>query len=370
MTDWSSLVTPALRELPAFDVAATVSEVRGVDGREGVAKLNWNENLFGPLPGVRDAVQAELESVWLYAVAPYDDFRAEVARSIGTGPDRIVPGHGTQGLIRTVASAFLRPGDAVVVPALTFGLYSLVSAAYGGVVHAVPMRGLRIDLEALAHTAREVDARLVWICDPNNPTGDSLSRSEWDEFLPALPGGCVVIADEAYVDYLPPEQRLGRERDVEAGRPVVVLRSFSKFFGLAGLRLGYAVGDERLAAYLSIVEEPFNVSCVALAAGCASLRATEAADRRRLDVAEARAALVAGLRAAGAEPHPAEANFVLADVGVDDALLSEDLAGGGILVRPGSEFGLPSYVRITVGPVPLMERVASQLGRVRSALLG
>ena len=188
----------------------------------------------------------------------------------------------------------------MVQPAATFYLYELVSVARGADVHRVPMRGQSLDLEALAAAAGEVEARIVWICDPNNPTGTALQQAEWDEFLTALPEGCVVVADEAYADYLAPERRVRRERDVEAGRPVVVLRSFSKFYGLAGLRLGYAVVDEALAAYLSVVEEPCNVNCAALAAGMASLRATEAAAAAARARSPRRATVLErGLREAG-----------------------------------------------------------------------
>jgi histidinol-phosphate aminotransferase len=370
VTDWGGIVVPALRELPPFDVAATVAEVRGLGSHDRPAKLNWNENLFGPLPGVLEAARDDLENVSLYAVAAYDDFRADVASILGTDPACIVPGHGTQALIGTMASAFLRPGDHVVVPALTFGLYAQVSASRGAVVHRVAMDEFAIDVGALADKAGEVGAKLVWICDPNNPTGATLGRLAWEAFLDALPVGCVAVADEAYVDYLSTESRLGREADVADGRPVVVLRSFSKFFGLAGLRLGYAVTTPALASYLSVVEEPFNVNCAALAAGRSSLRAVATADVRRSEIAEARDVLAQGLREAGAEPHPSVANFVLARVDVDDALLAEELARRGILIRPGWEFGLPGYVRITVGPAALMRWVTSELRDACSALRG
>ena len=260
------------------------------------------------------------------------------------------------------------PGDRVVQPAATFYLYELVSVARGARVHRVPMRGQSLDLEALATVAGEVEARIVWVCDPNNPTGTALQQGEWDEFLTALPESCVVVADEAYADYLEPERRIRRERDVEAGRPVVVLRSFSKFYGLAGLRLGYAVVDEALAAYLSVVEEPCNVNCAALAAGMASLRATEAAAERRREVAEARALLEQELREAGVEPYPSEASFVLARVDGDDELLAREMARGGVLVRAGSEIGLPGHLRVTVGPTPLMELAGGELRRALTAV--
>jgi len=304
----------------------------------------------------------------MYPEEAYQAFRAETAAFLGTTPSRIIPGHGTQALIGTLATIFLRPGDDVVVPAPTYYLYGTASAVRGATVHRVPLRDLRIDLDAVVDRARDTGARLVWLCDPNNPTGGLLERAEWRAFLDALPDGCVAVVDEAYVDYVPFEDRVGRERDVEAGRPIVVLHSFSKFFGLAGLRLGYAVVDEALASYFALVEEPFNVNLAALAAGRACLRAGEAADERRRQVAEGRAILALGLRDAGAEPLPAVANFVLASLDVDDAALAERLAERGILIRPGSDLGLPGYVRITVGPAPLMQRVATELREACSDL--
>lgn len=149
---------------------------------------------------------------------------------------------------------------------------------------------------------------------------------------------------------------------------MIALRSFSKIFGLAGLRLGYAVVDESLAAYLDVVQEPFNVNRASLAAGKASLRRPELIDERRLVVAAARDLLARRLTEVGVEPFPSEANFVLARVDVDDAALTDALAREGILIRGGSEFGLKGYVRITVGPPPQMERVAAELGRLRSEL--
>lgn len=370
MTDWDALVRPSLPGLEPYRPGATLSELRELHGLDEVAKLNWNENLFGPLPGVLDAVRAELENVWMYPEQAYSDFRAAVAAAVGTTPERIVPAHGTQALIGTVAAAFLRPGDVVVVPELTYGLYAQVSAAHGADVRRVPLDGHRFDVEAIAATARETRARLVWLCDPNNPTGATMPADAWSRLLDVLPDGCAAVVDEAYVDYVPPGRRVRREHDVAAGRPVVALRSFSKLYGLAGLRLGFAIADDALAGHLNVVQEPFNVNRAALAAGRACLRDPALADERRRVVALARDTLANGLREAGAEPYPSEANFVLARVGVDDVRLADALAARGLLIRAGSEFGLPGHVRITVGPEPLMRRVAAELGEVRARLEG
>jgi histidinol-phosphate aminotransferase len=364
VVDWSELVAPGVRALEPLDVESTVGPVRVLAAHEQGAKLDWNESPFGPLPGVLETLGGELANVSRYPIEAYDDFRTDVSRSLGVPSRCVVPGHGTQALIGTVATTLLQPGDAVVQPAVTFYLYRMVSIARGAVMHEAPMGARGIDLEALVVKAREVDAKLVWVCDPNNPTGTALERGEWEAFLDALPKRCVVVADEAYVDFLPPDRRLGRARDVLDGKPLVVLRSFSKFFGLAGLRLGCAIADEALAGYLRVVDEPFNVNSIALAAGRASLRVgDEVHATRRSEVADAREYLTEALVAVGAEPYPSDVSFVLVRVDADDVLLTRLLLDAGILVRSGSELGLPGHIRVTVGPPSVTDRLTAELER-------
>jgi histidinol-phosphate aminotransferase len=362
MTDWSSLVRPSLLGLDPYRPGPGVEELKERYGLTELAKLNWNEGLLGPFPGVSEAVLAELDGAWMYPDHAYTDFREAVASWLGTRPELIVPAHGVQSLIATVAHAFLDPGDSVVIPSPTYGLYAQVSAAAGAQVERVPGRDHRHDLEALGAAARSVGARLIWLCDPNNPTGSLVERGEWEALLDALPERCAVVVDEAYADYVTPGRRLRREDDVKAGRPVLLLRTFSKIFGLAGLRLGYAVVHESLAPFLDVVQEPFNVNRAALAAGRASLRRPELVDERRRENEVVRETLAGLLREHGVEPFPSEANFLLVDVGTDDGALAEALLGRGFLIRPGQDFGMPGYIRITIGPLPLMERLAEELG--------
>jgi histidinol-phosphate aminotransferase len=254
------------------------------------------------------------------------------------------------------------------VPQLTYGLYASVCAAAGGVVTRVPPAGLALDLDAIAAAATAVEARLVWICDPNNPTGTLIARNEWSAFLARLPEGCVVVADEAYIDFADPDVRVHREQDVLAGRPVIVIRSCSKIFGLAGLRLGYAVSDPDVARLLDLVQEPFNVNRAALAAGLAAVsQPSLAADRRALVVA-ARELLTAELERAGFTVHPSQANFVLVELGVDDVAVCDELMRRGILIRGGTEFGLPGLVRVTVAPEAVMRRTAAAIAETVAAL--
>lgn len=369
MTDWSRIVRPSLPGLEPYRPGPSLEELKERYGLDEIVKLNWNEGLEGPFPGVEEAVAAELEHAWIYPADAYADLRESVAGWLGTTPERIVPAHGIQALIATFVHAFLEPGDAVVQTNPTYGLYATTSAAAGARVVDVPNRGLRHDVDALAAAAREHDARLVWLCDPNNPTGSSVTREEWKRLLAGIPDRCAIVVDEAYVEYVHPEARVDRLRDVEAGLPVIVMRTFSKIFGIAGLRLGYAIVSEQLAAMVDVVLEPFNVNRAALAAGRASLLHPELVETRRLANTAGRERLAERLREAGATPYPSHANFLLVDVGVDDVALTEGLARRGFLVRAGSEFGLGGFVRITTGAVPLMERVAGEVEAVRLELL-
>jgi histidinol-phosphate aminotransferase len=364
MTDWSSLVRRSLIGLDPYRPGPSVDELKERYDLQELVKLNWNEGLLGPFPGVSAAVVAELERAWMYPEHAYTDFREAIATSLGTRPELIVPGHGIQALIATVAHAFLEPGDTVVIPTPTYGLYAQVSTAAGARLARVSARDHRHDLDGLAEAAATAQARLIWLCDPNNPTGSLVQREEWETLLARLPDRCAVIVDEAYVDYVRPELRLRREDDVEAGRPVVVLRTFSKIYGLAGLRLGYAVAHESLAPYLDVIQEPFNVNRAALAAGCASLRRPEVLDVRRRENEEARELLAGRLRDQGLKVFPSEANFLLVRVPGDDLELAEALLVSGLLIRPGRDFGMPGYIRVTIGPVSLMNRLADEIVRI------
>lgn len=368
MTNWSSLVRPSLHGIEPYQPGPSLSELKKRYGVDEIVKLNWNEGLFGPFPGALEAAATELENAWMYPEQAFSDLREAICRWRDVPPEQIVPAHGIQSLVRTVADAFLGPGDSVVLPEPTYGLYAQVFAAAGASIEYVPCPGLRLDLDGMAVTAARVGARLVVVCDPNNPTGSLAEQDEWDRFLDAVPEGCAVVVDEAYGEYVDPERRIRREDDVARGRPVILLRTFSKIFGLAGLRLGYAIVAESLAPYLDVVQEPFNVNRAALAAGTVSLQSAEVVEERRLQAAESRELLTGLLEAADIDVHPSQANFVLARVGVDDVALADGLAARGFLIRTGSEFGMAGAVRITVAPLPLMERAARELIAVRSSL--
>ncbi|MBA3409118.1 MAG: histidinol-phosphate aminotransferase family protein [Solirubrobacterales bacterium] len=369
MSGWERLLRPPLRGVGAYEPGPSLDELMTRHGLARVDKLNWNEGLWGPLPGVEDAVAAALDQIWAYPEHAYNALREAIAAESGARPEQIMPAHGIQALILTLVSAFAAQGGTVVVPEHTYGLYAQASRVAGANVALVPSPGLRLDLERVADEARRTGARLAWICDPNNPTGARVEPGEWRAFLDAVGPDCVVVADEAYVDYVEPGERIRREDDVDEGRHVVILRTFSKIYGLAGLRLGYAIADPVLLRYLHSVQEPFNVNRAALAAGLASLGRSGEVAQRRATVTAARDRFAAALARDGIRTLPSGGNFVLAEVGVDDVELTRSLEPRGVLIRPAHDMGLPGWVRVTIGPEEAMDRAAAAIGDVRGVLL-
>lgn len=366
MSELRDLVRAPLRSVTPYDPGPSIAELAVRYGRSDVAKLNWNENLFGLLPGVREAIVEELSNAALYPEQAYSRFRDAVARYLDVEPEMVVPAHGIQALVLSSAAVFLEPGDRVVLPEPTYGLYAQACASAGAEVLRVPTAGYRFDVDEMAKAAR--GAKLAVVCDPNNPTGDALSPEEWSSFLDDLPDGCLALVDEAYADYIAPAERPARATDIRAGRPVVVLRTFSKLFGIAGLRLGYAVVHPDLVPCYDSVQEPFNVNRVALAAGMACLADPAAIEGRRLEVAKARESFAAALADAGIASWPSRANFVLCAPGGDDLQWYDRLLDRGFLVRPGSEFGLSGHLRITIGPEELMTELTKAMVEVRDEL--
>jgi histidinol-phosphate aminotransferase len=372
------LVRPPLRDAEVYDPGPTLADLAARHGVPSLAKLNWNENLFGPIPGVEAALQAEIPHIWMYPEQAYTDFRAGIAAQLGVSPEMVVPGHGIQALLMATMQVFLAPGDTVVTARPTYGLYGQAARTADARLVRVPVRAdLQIDLPAIARAAHETGAKMVIVCDPNNPTGQMVAEADWHAFLRQLPTGSIVVVDEAYIDFSERTRRNMRVPDVVRGAPVVLLRSFSKLYGLAGLRLGYALVHPELAPCYDAVQEPFNVNRAALAAGQACLDHSDAVEQRRQEVVAARTYLEGALEAHGFPRWPSAANFVLTaltakpdrkDAWLDDVAFVDALIKRGFVPRAGSEFGMAGHLRITVGPIPMMEDLVQAMAETRETL--
>lgn len=330
---------PALASLPPYVPGARVPV--------GAAafKLSSNENPYPPLPSVVAAIADGAVDVNRYPDMYATDLVEAVAEHLGVQPDQVVAGCGSVAVLGHVLAAFCDAGDEVVHPWRSFEAYPIAVTLAGATGVPVPVGADgRLDLPALAAAVTE-RTRVVLVCSPNNPTGPAVHADELDAFLAAVPRDVLVVLDEAYVEFVrDPEAPDGLA--VLAAHPnVVLLRTFSKAYGLAGLRVGYAVSDARLAAGIRAASTPFGVSHLAQLAGVASLRARDELLERVDGIVRERTRLLAGLREHGWEVPDSQANFVWLALGDGTARFAAAATAAGVLVRPFAGDG----VRISVG---------------------
>jgi histidinol-phosphate aminotransferase len=316
-------------------------------GLSRIVKLASNEGPFGPLPAAVAAFEAAAGELNRYPDGGALDLRQALAERFDVPAEQIVLGNGADELIRFAALATLDPGDRGVYPWPSFQSYPTAVASAAGEPVAVPMRDRAFDFDAVADACRA--AKLVYLANPNNPTGTLIGREEIRAFLGALPETTLCVLDEAYAEYAEPEPdgialvREGHER-------VCVLRTFSKVYGLAALRVGYAIASPQIADALNRVRPIFNVNQPAQEAALASLHEAEAVARRIAHTRESRDRLHDALAAAGLDPIPSHGNFVYADVpGGDGDGLADRLLRAGFIVRELRAFGAPGAIRVTVG---------------------
>jgi histidinol-phosphate aminotransferase len=328
-------------------------------GLERIVKLGSNEGPFGPLPAAVAAFEAAAGELNRYPDGGGMRLREALADRYAVPVEQIVLGNGADELIRFAALATLDPGERGVFPWPSFQSYPTAVASAAGEAEAVPMRNRAFDGDAVL--AACAGAKLVYLANPNNPTGTLVGRDEIRAFVGALPGNVLCVLDEAYAEYAAPEpDGVALVRDGHAR--ICVLRTFSKVYGLAGLRIGYAIASPEIADALNRVRPIFNVNQPAQEAALASLHETDAVARRIAHTRAQRDALYDTLAAAGLDPIPSHANFVYADVpGGDADGLADRLLHAGFIVRALRAFGAPGAIRVTVGTDDEMRQFAAAI---------
>ena len=358
----SSLVNPSVLSQPVYEPGKPLEDVARELGLDpaGIIKLASNENPLGASPlGVSAAVKA-LGQAELYPDGGCFVLRQKLAARHGLAPDQLVVGNGSNEILELLGHVFLRPGDEVVMGAPAFIVYKLVTLLFGARAVEVPLVNHRHDLRALA-AAITPRTKLVFRPSPNNPTGTANTEEEIIAFVRGLPEHVVFVFDEAYAEYLesPPDIR----PLIIEGRKVIGLRTFSKIYGLASLRVGYGYASPELAGLLNRVRQPFNVNSIGQAAAVAALDDFEFVQRARSVNAAGRVQLEAGFDALGLKWVPSEANFLLVEVG-DGARGFSELQKRGVIVRPMKAYGMSSWLRVTIGTKAQNERLLAGLGEI------
>jgi histidinol-phosphate aminotransferase len=360
-----SIVRAAVEELQPYEPGKPVEEVQRELGLERVVKLASNEGPFGPFPAALDALRRSATDLNRYPDGGAWRLRQALAEHHDVAPEQVAIGAGADGVIDCLTQATLDPGDEIVCGWPSFPSYVIDALKLGAVATRVPLREHRYDLDALL-AAIGPRTKIAYLCHPNNPTGTVNTRAELDAWFERVPGRVLTVLDQAYFEYVDdPDYPDGIERYAKAGRNVLVLRTFSKIYGLAGLRVGYGIGPAEVVTAIGKVRRAFDVTAPAQEAALASLGDPDEIARRRALNAAGRADLDAALRAHGLEPAPgAVGNFLYAEVGEDAAPLFEALLREGVIVRPCRGFGAPGAIRVTVGTPEENAFFADALGRV------
>jgi histidinol-phosphate aminotransferase len=358
----------ALADLVPYEPGKPVEEVQRELGLDRVVKLASNEGPFGPFPAALEAIARSAQELNRYPDGGGYRLRTALAERHGVRPEEVALGAGADGVIDCVCQATLDPGDELVIGWPSFPTYVIDARKLGAAARLVPLREHRYDLDALLAEVGP-KTKLVCICNPNNPTGTMNSREELDAYFERVPEHVLTVLDQAYFEYIDdPAYPDGIEEHFRAGRQVLVLRTFSKIFGLAGLRIGYGIGPADVVTAIGKVRRAFDLSIPAQAAALASLDAPAEIERRRRLNEEGRGAIEGALRKQGFElAAPAVANFVYADVGGDARPLFDALLRLGVIVRPLGGFGSPEAIRVTVGTPEESELFAAALERAVAA---
>jgi len=364
----SELFRPAIAGLVPYEPGKPVEEVQRELGLERVVKLASNEGPFPPFPAALEAMDRAARELNRYPDGGAWALRSALAAHHDVRFDEIVIGSGADGVIDLLSQAILDPGDEIVCGWPSFPSYVLDAAKLGAVVQRVPLRDHTYDLDGLL-AAIGPRTKLVYVCHPNNPTGTGNPRAELLSFFERVPDRVLTVLDQAYFEYIDdPDYADGIEEVFKEGRRVVVLRTFSKIYGLAGLRVGYGVAPEDVVVATSKVRRAFDVTATAQAAAVASIGQADELARRRAANAAGRAQLEEALRGHGLEPAgPALGNFVFVDVG-DGRALFERLLREGVIVRPLASFGAPEAIRVSVGTEDENAFFATALGHVLSSV--
>ena len=364
-TSWERLANEPILDIAPYEPGKPIEEVERELEIAGAIKLASNENPFPPPPGVLQAIRQVLGGLNRYPDGSGFYLRHALAKRHGVSPDAIVLGNGSNELLELVARTFVRHGEEVVFPHPSFVVYPSIVQSVGGIRVVVTLKDHRLDLLTMARAITPL-TKLVFIANPNNPTGTIVTAEEVEKFLNDIPERVIVVFDEAYVDFAQGPDFPDSLAYLRQGRRVLVLRTFSKIASLAGLRVGYGVADPDGIALLNRIRQPFNVNTIAQVAALAALEEEAHARQTVALIHEGIETLYRAFDQLGIKYVPTRANFILVEM-PDAARVYQQLLRQGVIVRPMASFGLERALRITVGTpeenAKLIQALRTVLGR-------
>jgi len=360
--DAFKLAVPGVRSLQPYIPGKPIEELEREYGVTNVIKLASNENPLGPSPKALAAAQAALTEIARYPDGGGFALKRALAKKLGVLPEQITLGNGSNDILEFAARTFVTAQDEVVFSQHAFAVYPIVTRAVDARAVEVPARDWGHDLAAM-HAAITARTRLIFIANPNNPTGTWLRSDELREFLDNVPESVVVVVDEAYFEYVEESAYPDSIAWLARYPNLICARTFSKIYGLAGLRVGYGVSSPTVADLLNRVRQPFNVNSIAQAAALAALDDSAHLDEARRVNTDGMQQLVKGFEQLGLAYIPSAGNFVCVEVG-EAGRVYENLLRAGVIVRPVANYGMPRHLRVTVGLVNENQRFLDALKKI------
>jgi len=359
----AAIVQPHLAQLTPYQAGKPLEELTRELGLTDAIKLASNENPLGPSPKALAAIQAHLASLHRYPDSHAYYLKEDLSRHLGLAPSQLILGNGSDEVLDLLVRALVPPGGEVISTTHTFLMYGLLTQAVGGVFRTVPLKNMAVDLAAVAQAVTD-NTRLILLNSPNNPTGTVFPRKAWEDFLAFLPPTVTVVLDEAYIDFVDDPEVPESLNYVNEERPLVGLRTFSKAYGLAGLRVGYGFGPSELMDYLNRLRLPFNINRLAQVGARAALTDTEFLEHTRELVYTGRAFLEEGLKRLGLTYVPSQANFILIYLGREGREVYEAMLKQGVIIRAMDAYGFPEHIRVNVGLPEENQRFLATLKQV------
>lgn len=348
MANAEELKRETIKRIVPYSPGKSSAEVMAELGIEKVTKLASNENPLGPSPLAVEAIREMAPQSHIYPDPQCTELTEELAARLEVEPETIVVGRGSDEILHYLGLAFVDPGDNLVFSDPPFAIYPYTARLMGAEEVMVPSRDFRHDLEAMAEAANE-RTKLIFISNPYNPLGTIVTADEVAAFMDAVPETCIVVFDEAYFEYVDDPSYPDTLALVRDNARCAVLRTFSKAYALAGLRIGYGIAPPDIAGALKQVREPFNVASAAQVAALASLRDPEQVPRSVANNRAGKQYLYKQFDEMGLQYIPTQANFIFVEVGIDSAECFDQLMRRGVTVRTGEIFGYPKWIRVTIG---------------------
>ena len=350
-------------DLEVYKAGKPISEVKRELGLEEVIKLASNENPFGCSPLAKKELMEIIEESQMYPDAANFALKKKLGEKHGVNPNRIFCGTGSDSLIKVICNCFVEPGDECIVAEITFPRYDSCIKLMGGNTVRIPMKNNGLDIEAMVDAINE-KTKIIWFCNPNNPTGTVFSKKDFEKVLDRIPEHVLIIMDEAYIEYVTREDFPDSLEYIDRYPNMLTLRTFSKAYGLASLRVGYGIASEELVGYFNRVIGPFDVNLYAQTAAVAALGDEEFLQKVYDENNKGKEYLYREFDKMGLEYAPSEANFVFVNINVPTEEVFDKLLRKGLIVRPGHLLDSPGYLRVTIGTMEQNERFIKALREI------